>query len=93
MANMSPEEEPKVTAIRAALLAAEAALQDATQLTTDLMQIQNAAGRYKAKNKAFRFVGRFRALRGMIEEAHADAADALDSSVDNAGPVILAPGR
>ena len=93
MADMRSEEEPKVTAIRAALLAAEAALQDATQLTTDLMRIQHAAGRYKAKNKAFRFVGRYRALRGMIEAAHADAADALDSSVDNAGPVILAPGR
>ena len=90
---MTTDELAKVNAIRTALLAAESALRDAVQATSDLMNIEQAASNAKAKNKAFRFRGTFRKLLGAVEEAHGDASEALDGLVSDAGGVILAPGR
>ena len=90
---MTTDELTKVTAVRAGLQKAKEGMKDAFNAASDLMAIELAAGRQKAYNAAYRAREDFRRLQGDIGVSHADASQALDDNVSDAGSVIMAPGR
>lgn len=85
-------ERDEIEKVQEQLAKAKDALQAAKRGMRKIGKINRDAGRAKAGNACLRFHGALREIQGKLDQAHADASDALLENWPEEGGVVVLGG-